>query len=146
MTAPSPTRRILVVDDDPTCRALLEAIFESHGFAVTATDSVIGASALLAQSRPHVILLDLALPYRSGASWLAQLKADPETAGIPVVILSAAPDVLPRERRGLAQAIIRKPFRTATLLDTVQSLCIDRAPTGPTLLNDSVSIQPLGLL
>lgn len=146
MTALSPMHRVLVVDDDPTCRALLEAIFETHGYTVTATDSVIGASALLAQSRPNVILLDLALPYRSGASWLAQLKADPVTEAIPVIILSAAPDVLPRERRGLAQAVIRKPFRTATLLDTVQSLCAARPTKAPTRLSDSASIQPLGLL
>ena len=139
-------RRVLIVDDDAACRALLEAIFETHGYVVTATDSVIGASALIVQSRPNVIMLDLALPYRSGASWLAQLKSSPMTAGIPVIILSALPDVLPRERRGLAQAVMQKPFRTAALLDTVRMLCTNGPRTEPTLPHDSASIQPLGLL
>ena len=59
-----------------------------------------------------MILLDLALPYRSGASWLVELKADPGTAHIPVVILSAHPTVLPEGRRRLAHAILGKPFQT----------------------------------
>lgn len=146
MTVPDQPQRVLIVDDDPTFRALLEAIFESHGFAVTSTDSVIGASALLTQSRPNVILLDLALPYRSGASWLAQLKANPATADIPVVILSALPDVLPKERRGLAQAVIQKPFRTSTLLDTVRALCTRAAFSDPQNLLDSANIRRLGSL
>ncbi len=146
MTVLSHKQRVLVVDDDPTCRALLEAIFETHRYTVTATDSVIGASALIVQARPSIILLDLALPYRSGASWLAQLKASPATADIPVIILSAHPDVLPRERRGLAQAIVQKPFRTSSLLDTVRMLCGRGSMTDLRLQTDSASSQRLGSL
>ena len=52
--------RVLVVDDDPTCRALLDAIFDMYGFDVFTTDTVLGASALIASFKPNVILLDLA--------------------------------------------------------------------------------------
>lgn len=146
MAGPTQLQRVLIVDDDPACRVLMEAIFEAHGFGVTATDSVIGASALITQSRPDVIMLDLALPYRSGASWLAQLKANPATAGIPVIILSAMPDLLPRERRGLAQAVMQKPFRTSELLETVRMLCARSQIVDVTLRRDSVSSRPLGSL
>src|SRR3954468_2289978 len=121
MTVRRASQRILIVNDDPSCRTLLDDIFERNGFDVTYTDSVLGASELIARVRPTVILLDLALPYRSGASWLAQRKANPDTAQIPVVVLSALPDVLLGERRELARAVVRKPFRPETLVQTVQA-------------------------
>ena len=138
--------RILVVDDDPDCRALLDAIFSMYGFEVLTTDTVLGASTLIASFRPHVILLDLALPYRSGASWLAQLKSNPNTVGIPVVILSAVPDLLPAERRRQAAAITQKPFRPRALVDTVRAVCARPVLVAAPLRLGSASSQPLGSL
>jgi DNA-binding response OmpR family regulator len=114
---------VLIVEDDPGCRALLQAIFVSNGFRVTSTDSVLGASELVERLRPNVIVLDLALPYRSGASWLVDLKSDRETANIPVVILSAHPTVLTESRRKLAHAIIGKPFQTQSLMAAIRTAC-----------------------
>jgi two-component system, sensor histidine kinase and response regulator len=144
MTVLSHSQRILIVDDDPSCRALLDGIFERHGFQVTHIDSVLAASELIARVRPTVILLDLALPYRSGASWLARLKSQPETADIPVVILSALPDVLSRERRVQAQAFVRKPFQARTLVETVQAVCAGRLVADLEVTSDPVSTPPLG--
>ena len=50
----------------------------TNGYAVTATDSALGVPKLLPQVQPHVVMLDLGLPYESGASLLRSLKADPE--------------------------------------------------------------------
>ena len=139
-------QRILVVDDDPTCRALLDAIFDLHGFDVFSSDAVLGASSLIDGFRPDVILLDLALPYRSGASWLAELKSRPETASIPVVILSAMPEMLPRDRRALAAAVLAKPFRNQTLVETVRSVCIHQTVAVSPPHFDSTSTPRLGSL
>jgi two-component system phosphate regulon response regulator PhoB len=136
MTVRHASQRILIVNDDPSCRALLDGIFERSGFHVTHTDSVLGVSELIERVRPTVILLDMALPYRSGASWLAQLKADPDTAEIPVVILSDLPDMLPRERRELADAVVRKPFRAGALVDTVRAVCEGDGLVGTDALSD----------
>ena len=136
--------RVLVVDDDPACRVLLDAIFDMYGFDVFTTDTVLGASSLIASFKPNVIVLDLALPYRSGASWLAQLKANPGTAGIPVVILSSMPDMLPRERRMQAAAVVAKPFRTRALVDTVRAAYTRPTVATDPLRIDSGSIQRLG--
>lgn len=115
--------RILIVEDDPVCRGLLEAVFDLNGFSVSLTDTVLGAKALLDRLKPDVILLDLGLPFRSGASWLAELKTNPTTADLPVVILSGLSEVLPFERRLLASAVVRKPFRTSSLVETVRAAC-----------------------
>jgi DNA-binding response OmpR family regulator len=138
--------RILVVDDDPTCRALLHTIFVKYGFEVFTTDTVLGATALIATFRPTVILLDLALPYRSGASLLSDLKADPDTSSIPVVILSGLPDMLSRERRRQAAAVVSKPFRTRALVDTIRAVCARQPALRAPVRIDSANIQPQGSL
>jgi two-component system phosphate regulon response regulator OmpR len=123
MIVPTDPQRILIVEDDPGCRALLNAIFVSNGYQVAQTDSVLGASELIDRLQPDVIVLDLALPYRSGASWLVELKSSPERAHIPVVIVSAHPSVLPEGRRRMAHAVLGKPFETRLLLAAIHSAC-----------------------
>jgi CheY-like chemotaxis protein len=92
--------RVLVIEDDPAHQRLLRHVLEPAGYAVTAADSALGAKTLVRRLRPRAILLDLGLPYRSGAALLAELKADPRTAGVPVLVVSAMSEVLPAERRG----------------------------------------------
>jgi DNA-binding response OmpR family regulator len=118
--------RVLIIEDDPDFRALLTHVLEQEGYDIAAADSVLGAAALARRLRPAAILLDLGLPYRSGAALLAELKADPRTAGIPVLVVSGMPEVLPAERRALVAGVIAKPFDTRALLDAV------RAAAGPT--------------
>ena len=71
--------------------------------------------------RPRAIVLDLGLPYRSGGSLLEELKADPETAPVPVVVVSAYTEQLSREQARLAAAVIPKPFALDALLSALQT-------------------------
>ena len=75
-----------------------------------------------------MILLDLGLPYWSGASLLVELKADPHTASIPVVVASGSPEALSSARRALATAVIGKPFELQALLDTVGAAIASAKP------------------
>ena len=120
-------RRVLVIEDDPDISTLLRTILEGGGYAVTARESALGACGLVRTLRPNVILLDLALPYRSGASLLAELKADSDTAAIPVIVVSAFAERLTTERRALAAAVIPKPFSPRELLDAIRAV---RRPRG----------------
>jgi two-component system, NtrC family, nitrogen regulation response regulator NtrX len=114
-------RRVLVIDDDPDLRGILTDLLEDEGYAVTTAEAVLGAMALARRLRPDVILLDLGLPYRSGASLLPELKADPSTADIPVVVVSGMPEVLTAERRAMAAGVVAKPFDTEVLLAAVRA-------------------------
>ena len=118
---------VLIIDDDPAIVRLLQAILEPAGYAVTAADSALGAAALVRRLRPHVILLDLGLPYRSGAALLAELKADPATADVPILVVSGLAETLPAQRRALAAEVIDKPFSPRELLDAVRAA---RRPRG----------------
>ncbi len=114
---------ILVIEDDPDHQRLLAEILELAGYAVTVADSALGAAALARRHQPDLILLDLGLPYRSGASLLAELKADPRTAAIPVLVVSAAAESLSDERRALAAAVVSKPFSPRALLEAMSVAC-----------------------
>jgi CheY-like chemotaxis protein len=83
-----PRRRILLVEDDRFLRKAAEATLRQRGYAVvTAAD---GEEALqrAAAEAPDLVLLDLIMPKLQGFEVLRRLKADPGTAGIPVIVLS----------------------------------------------------------
>jgi DNA-binding response OmpR family regulator len=114
-------RRALVVEDDEGIAELLAVVLAEEGFAVERRGSALGVAALLRRQRPDVVLLDLGLPFRSGVSLLAELKADPATAAIPVLVVTAAPDALPPEYRGLAAAVLPKPVGLQALRAAVHA-------------------------
>jgi CheY-like chemotaxis protein len=116
-------QRVLVVEDEPDIINILTDLLSSAGYEVTTTESVFGASALVRQLDPCVILLDLGLPYRPGTTLLAELKADPRTADVPILVVSGLPEALTNERRAQAAAVISKPLDIASLLNAVQSAC-----------------------
>jgi CheY-like chemotaxis protein len=114
---------ILVIEDDPGIRDLLTDTLQSDGYAVTATESALGAATLVRRLHPQVILLDLGLPYRSGGALLHDLKNDPATAEIPVLVVSALAETLTPERRAMAAGVVAKPFSPDTLLSAVRTVC-----------------------
>ena len=119
-------RRVLVIEDDRTFQELLVQLLHDAGYDVIAVDSVLGTAALVRRQRPDVILLDLGLPYRSGASLLSELKADKRTADIPVLIVTGSSDALTPERRALAAGVIDKPPEFDALLAAVGDACASR--------------------
>ena len=119
---PEPT--ILVVDDDPVILDLITINFEMEGYTVLrATDGALALERVRAD-RPSVVVTDIMMPNLSGTDLLFQIKADPEIASTPVVLLSAkalAADV----REGIASGAddyITKPFEPDDLLARVVKL------------------------
>ena len=116
--------RALIVEDEPALQDVLQQVLadDAPAPAVTAVDSALAAGRLARRLRPDVVLLDLGLPYRSGLALLKELKADPGTAQIPVVIVSGLVEQLRPEVRALADAVIGKPFHIEELRDTVRAV------------------------
>ena len=111
-----------MVEADPLVSAVLTDVLNAVGYEVTTTDSAFGAVALACQVGPCAVLLDLELPLRPGAALLSQLKSDPRTAQVPVIVVSALAEALTDERRALAEFVIAKPLDLARLLEGLQAI------------------------
>lgn len=85
----SEKKRILVVDDEPDFASIVQGNLEKEGFEVdVAYDGVEGLEKVK-QSPPDAIVLDVMMPEKDGYELCAELKNDAETAGIPIVLLTA---------------------------------------------------------
>lgn len=115
---------VLVVDDEPASRALCRDCLTRAGYEVREAENGKEALAAVAQSSPDVILMDVLMPEMDGLECTRQLKADPDTNDIPVVMISAMTrneDV----RAGLeagAEEYLTKPIRTTELTLRVRSM------------------------
>lgn len=90
---PLPIGAVLVCDDDPDVVEVLGAMLESHGYSTLRAHSGPEALTLAADQAPSLVLMDLRMPGMTGWETIAALRADPATAEIPIIILSAlAPD------------------------------------------------------
>ncbi|MGD1863251.1 MAG: sensor histidine kinase [Phormidesmis sp.] len=115
------TNFILIVDDNPTNLAVLAQTLKGGGHQVRVAISGENALKQIAQSQPVLILLDVMMPGIDGFETCRQLKADPETANIPVIFMTALMD---REQKvtGLklgAVDYITKPFQEEEILARV---------------------------
>jgi CheY-like chemotaxis protein len=79
---------ILVAEDDRFLRKAAETTLARHGYRVVAAVDGDEALALARAEKPDLILLDLVMPKRHGFDVLRELKADPATVHIPVIVLS----------------------------------------------------------
>lgn len=118
------TPRILVVDDTPHNLKLLVDLLGAKGFAVHGVTSGAEALAHIAAACPDLVLLDVVMPGLSGYDVCRQLRADPATATLPVVMVTAL-DPAGERIKGLeagADDFLGKPINQAELLARVRSL------------------------
>lgn len=121
---------ILLIEDDPLAVKMGEMILSRAGYTVlSAMNGFLGLK-LAREERPDLILLDLMLPGMDGFEILSQLRSNPETAAIPVLILSAKTreeDKQMASRIG-ADGYMTKPYHRAQLLDQLHILLKNKTP------------------
>jgi CheY-like chemotaxis protein len=110
-------KRILVVDDEPTIRILVAAILENDACSVTAVSSGERAFASAREERPDLILLDVGLPSMNGYEVMRCFRDIPDTATVPVVIMTGGE----AEGGSGADGVIHKPFTPANLRTSLAS-------------------------
>jgi signal transduction histidine kinase len=109
-------RVLLSVDDDPSVAPLLEKMLAGHGYRVVASTSSSAVSDAR-RLRPAAILLDIIMPGRDGREILRELKSDPETRAIPVIVLTV---VDAADKPDLADGHLGKPIVQDRLLRLLQ--------------------------
>ena len=117
-------RTVLIADDDASMRLLVSTTLADDSLELLEAQDGLQALALARKKRPHLILLDVAMPGLTGLEVCRALRADPPTARVPVVMLTAQGQESDRER-GLAAgatAYLTKPFSPLQLLQLVEDL------------------------
>ncbi|HEX4539093.1 MAG TPA: response regulator [Acidimicrobiales bacterium] len=115
---------VLIVDDDPVVRRMLQLSFESEGFDVsTAGDGLEGLEAMRSD-KPDVVILDIMMPKLDGMKVLNEVNADDDLRGMPVILLSAKATSLDVDlglKAGAAD-YITKPVDPIELVERVRSV------------------------
>jgi CheY-like chemotaxis protein len=120
--------KILVVEDEPENRLLIGMILTTEGYQVIPAVDGADALARLASEPPDLILLDLMMPQMNGFEVLERLRADPMTAPVPVIVLTALAQErdIARAVSSGAQGYVIKPFEPDELLKRIRQAIGDR--------------------
>lgn len=119
----APQQRVLIADDDPGIRELLEVILSEEGYEVISATNGYELVRLAQEQAPGLILADLMMPHMDGYEAIHQMRNDTRTAHIPMVILTSRAcvgDVVTGFETG-ADDYIAKPFDISELLARVKS-------------------------
>jgi CheY-like chemotaxis protein len=119
---------VLVCDDEAVLRKLVRATLEGNDYAVVEASDGDEAVALARSAGPDLVLLDLMMPGRSGADVLAELRGDPATADLPVIVLTARTQAADRTavKDAGAERYLAKPFSPLVLAQVVREVLDER--------------------
>lgn len=121
------TQTLLLVDDDPQLRHVVSMFFELEGYQVIQAKDGTEAKALLEQTVPDVILLDLMMPDIPGIEICRHVRADKRLRDVPVIVFTAA-DMKEEELRSAgADRFITKPYSLEGLRRVVRTLIRESA-------------------
>ena len=123
-----PMKRVLVVEDDPTLRRVIELVLDARGYTVDQARHGRAALDRMAELPPDVVVADLRMPLMDGRELLERMRGEPRLEAIPVILLTGN---LEAAQSALgADAVLTKPFEPADLIATIERLTEkDAAPS-----------------
>lgn len=118
------SRKVLIADDEPSIVTSLEFLMQRRGYEVRVARDGDEAMRLVGSFQPHVVLLDVMMPRRSGVDVCREIRGNPAWRGIKVVMISAKGREIDVDRgvAAGADAYVTKPFSTKALVATVDEL------------------------
>lgn len=114
------TVKILVVEDDPSVRGLLQTLLSAEGYDVSTASDGLAGLVKATSSPPELVLLDLMMPDLGGVRVLEEMSDDPDLCDIPVIVVTGKVDAVPGMRSLLGdENVFLKPFAVGELLARV---------------------------
>jgi two-component system phosphate regulon response regulator PhoB len=138
------TADILLVEDDAGIQELLRFTLEQAGFRIRVTDRAERATEMVRDALPDLVILDWMLPGQSGIQFARQLRTDPRSKALPIIMVTARgeePDRIAGLEEGADDYIV-KPFSPKELVARVNAVLRRRSPE---LGNSQLSLGPLRL-
>jgi CheY-like chemotaxis protein len=114
--------RVLLVDDEFAGAEVLALILAGEGYHVTTVPDGRQALARLDEAAPDLVVTDFMMPGMNGAELVSTIREHPRYQGVPVLMISGAPEAALRRYRTSYQAFLRKPFGLDLFLRTVRRL------------------------
>lgn len=116
--------KVLLADDSVTIQKIVDIILRGEGFLVQAVNTGEDALAALAEERPDIVLADINMPGISGYQLIEEMQKNPETRGIPALLLAGAFETVDRDlvAKSKAAGLIIKPFESRELIDRINGL------------------------
>lgn len=117
-------RKILVVEDEESLLKLESILLTTRGYKVSGVTDGLKAMEEIGRERPDLVLLDIMIPGIDGFEVCRRIKADPATASLPVVMLTAKKSSAD-QGRGMeagADAYVTKPFKSGKIIEIVEGL------------------------
>ena len=125
-------KRILLVEDDPGATRLVGYTLEQEGYEVLTAPNGVEGLRKAREEEPDLLILDVMLPGLDGFELCRRLRADAQTAGLPVLMLSAKAQEIDRAT-GLkmgADAYLTKPADPSVIVSEVESLLAQKSVGG----------------
>ena len=116
------TKRILIVDDEFGIADIVAKILTEHGYSTSIAINGKLALESMAEQVPDIVVLDVMMPVLDGIGTLRAMRADPRLASVPVIMMTALPEALPKDRT-LYHAALQKPFSEEQMFAAI-ALCI----------------------
>jgi two-component system cell cycle response regulator DivK len=115
---------ILIIEDNDKNLKLVRDVLQVKGYATAEAGNAEDGIVLARERKPDLVLMDIQLPGMSGIDAIGMLRADPATAAIPVVAVTAS--VMPQDRNKITEAgfdaYVGKPINLKEFLDTVRKM------------------------
>lgn len=115
-------KKILFADDEKSIRKLLEVRLKKNNYDVVLADGGLEALEKVKSEKPDLVILDVGMPDKNGYLVCNEIKANPETKHIPVIIFSSWVKNKNKDEDGVADAYIAKPLDPELLIAKIEEL------------------------
>lgn len=120
-------KTVLVVDDDPDARTFVTTVLQDHGYATREAKDGVEALAVVEQSPPDLVALDITMPEKSGVAVYRKLREDERLRHIPVIVITGVSDefrhfISTRRHVPPPEDYISKPVDHRQLIEAVERL------------------------
>ena len=115
-------KKVLIVEDDPITRQVLQAAIAAAGYEVVVAVDANAALMEVQKKKPDIVMLDIGLPAGGGFTFLQRLKLFPALSSIPIVVVSGKERATtePRAREAGTAAYLEKPVKPEEVLATIE--------------------------